>query len=600
MENSVSQKKLVQLDYNDLPEWIQSSRLCVNQKDNIDDNAAEIIIFCPRKYSDFNLNIQSLQDVIRLLNIIQYWDVPDAPYELYEYLFNNVDSIDGLSHLECDLDEVNWFKQVIETYNQSISKNRDEKLTHDNIRYLSVLECACIMNSAHLLNYIVEYKKLTLLEVVSQDGINDLTMIACKHCSLGVLQQLAHCGVIFRAGCMRLAIKYGHSACIEFLKNHGCLWRSATESEILEFFTFLSVDRLKYILNETSIDIDANGENGGSALFIAALRYENTYVKLLLAHGADPNKRTGLENELGFGNTPLHSTNNESILQLLLDHGADVNIQNNLGETALYSASFLGQINKVNILLKHNASVNLATVHNETAIFAAASANRITVIEALLSHKADPNIFTDENISALWVAAFNGRFAIVDLLLCHEVVLDDNIDGDYYWLHVYVAACRHDAERLDYLNEYRCEMDVTNSKNQTPLYAVVLRGHVEATRLLMQYESDINVLTTDGDTPLQCAIRSRNADILGLLLRTNSTASEVIDNDVEFKNTHELIEIESILKIDERSLFSPETNNYLKRHIKGTRRWIDDEVWSWFCNTDTTSKQVFWLKASAG
>ena len=114
--NNSNTNDLIPLDYNDLPEWIQSSQLCINQRDNVDINEeteeeteAGVIILCPRKYSDFSLNIQSLNDVMRLLNITRYWNVLTAPSEIFNYLMNAItannnilDTLDT-SHSQYDL-----------------------------------------------------------------------------------------------------------------------------------------------------------------------------------------------------------------------------------------------------------------------------------------------------------------------------------------------------------------------------------------------------------------------------------------------------------------------------------------------------------------
>ena len=50
---------------------------------------------------------------------------------------------------------------------------------------------------------------------------------------------------------------------------------------------------------------------------------------------------------------------NDTILRILIDYHADVNIQNKLGYTALHLASENDNVSTVKILLESNAGVNI-------------------------------------------------------------------------------------------------------------------------------------------------------------------------------------------------------------------------------------------------
>jgi ankyrin repeat protein len=86
------------------------------------------------------------------------------------------------------------------------------------------------------------------------------------------------------------------------------------------------------------IDIDAEGPQGGTALFWAAQNNHLEIVRLLLEHGADvneipqPNPCTGM-----VSMTPLMAASahgHTDVVKLLLAHGADASAQ--VGNTALY------------------------------------------------------------------------------------------------------------------------------------------------------------------------------------------------------------------------------------------------------------------------
>lgn len=250
----------------------------------------------------------------------------------------------------------------------------------------------------------------------------------------------------------------------------------------------------------------------------------------------------------------------------------------------------------------HSADVNVTTSNQETPLYVAASYNRVNVVEILLNHGADPNIMTDDEGSPIWIAANNGHFSIVNMLLLHhKAKIHKSLDSEYLWLHVYATACQggYDANTWDMIVEGNYNIDVTNFKHETPLYAAVHTGHVEATRLLIKFEPDVNVITEYGDSPLQCAIRSKNIELLKLLLHYDDNITDIIDfNNVDVTST--LSDIETKLQRDEISLFTTELQDYYKRYRHGSRQWIHNQVSCWLDSDKSSCKRVFWLKAGAG
>lgn len=80
-----------------------------------------------------------------------------------------------------------------------------------------------------------------------------------------------------------------------------------------------------------------------------------SFVRLLLANGANPNIPSTLE--VGY-NTPLHTAASKGygdLLELLLKAGVDLNARNQLGQTALHQAARQRQIPLVKALLAAGA-----------------------------------------------------------------------------------------------------------------------------------------------------------------------------------------------------------------------------------------------------
>ena len=84
-------------------------------------------------------------------------------------------------------------------------------------------------------------------------------------------------------------------------------------------------------------------------------------IKLLLAHGADPN----MGNNLGF--TPLHFASRPEVIALLVSHGAEINTQNQFLSTPLHTPAYKGHTKTVKALIEHGADRTLQDKDDRTA-----------------------------------------------------------------------------------------------------------------------------------------------------------------------------------------------------------------------------------------
>ena len=115
-------------------------------------------------------------------------------------------------------------------------------------------------------------------------------------------------------------------------------------------------------------------ENGATAFLRASQSGDVALMRLLLAHGADPNINTVL------GVTPLQvaagigwvegityewgEKENVEAVKLLLDLGADVNAQADTGRTAMHGAAHKGRSTVVQMLYDHGAKLNVRDYGN--------------------------------------------------------------------------------------------------------------------------------------------------------------------------------------------------------------------------------------------
>lgn len=128
--------------YADLPTWIQSSQLCINQIDNINDELTDDSnIVCPIEFSNFDLKIQSQEDLKRLLKVIQFWGVQNSaiPYEIFIFIFNQPTCIDLIwKNSAEELKVLELFKTVDKTYT---AIRNSYTVTKNVCRLITLLEC---------------------------------------------------------------------------------------------------------------------------------------------------------------------------------------------------------------------------------------------------------------------------------------------------------------------------------------------------------------------------------------------------------------------------------------------------------------------------
>ncbi|KJV74926.1 ankyrin repeat-containing protein 13 [Orientia tsutsugamushi] len=188
------------------------------------------------------------------------------------------------------------------------------------------------------------------------------------------------------------------------------------------------------LLSHGNAIVDMQNNKGQTSLHLASTR-PHTYqgasallskeslsiAQALLTHGANVN----LEDE--DGNTVLHYATNhfhhKEITEILLNHGANVNAQNNVGDTALHRAAKSGLGPTVLCLLKSGASVHLKGENGNSVLHCAAQGRgpNESIVKAVLHHGADVNARNNNDSTPLHHAAekINNPLPAIQALLKH-------------------------------------------------------------------------------------------------------------------------------------------------------------------------------------
>lgn len=174
-----------------------------------------------------------------------------------------------------------------------------------------------------------------------------------------------------------------------------------------------------YLVLDKQVNVNQEKENGVFALFVAAQEGYDVLVKLLLEHGAEPNKKSA---ESTNESTPLHQAAFNGRLkcaELLLAHGANPNIKNKSGEMPLMYAVHEGHHNIVALLVENGATIGFRDNDGNTALMYALSRGQLNIAKLLITNAqiSEINICNTDGQSALVLAIAKQYMPIVQLLI---------------------------------------------------------------------------------------------------------------------------------------------------------------------------------------
>ena len=197
----------------------------------------------------------------------------------------------------------------------------------------------------------------------------------------------------------------------------------AADLRLVEAMAERDTARMRVLLADEGLDVNAARADGATALLWAAHWDDGAAVELLLGAGADVNAADD------HGVTPLAracENASRSMVERLLAAGANPNAAQVNGLTPLMTAARTGSLEVVEALLARGADVDAATAAtHETALMWAVAGRHRDVVRALVARGADVHPQPRQAFSPLIAAARNGDVETARVLLAAGARVDD-------------------------------------------------------------------------------------------------------------------------------------------------------------------------------
>lgn len=386
---------------------------------------------------------------------------------------------------------------------------------------------------------------------------------------------------------LSVALRWKHFRIAEFLLEHGAnidVRGSKNQTPLHTVIQRSDNDAMLFLLKHGA-DVNARWDDLSTPLHLAASTGRFEAAQMLLAHKADTDSRNGWGQAplhlvaeprlaqllLDFGAdvnardnhhaTPLHSrtlnpfpyeyrrlmTWGPDTVRVLIDHGANVDVENDKGQTLLHLLSesrsfgdgtrFQVEIDIARLLLERGANANARDKDSATPLHSASAKFGVPIAPVLLDNGADVSAQDSHGRTPLHLLLKNNFYRkdclqFVLLFLKHGV--DVNAEDEDHATALHWAFDHRRPEVVPVLLDHGANPNAENNLGQTPLHRLVLIEECEElgnlVPKLLEHGANPNAHDKDGVTPLQVASRNGLLEVARLFRQYG--AKEATENDL--------------------------------------------------------------------
>ena len=281
---------------------------------------------------------------------------------------------------------------------------------------------------------------------------------------------------------------------------------------------------LGVLLGHTHGAIDAQDDNGCTALYYATWNNNRGFALWLLSYGASPN----FANKIG--RTPLHSATFASsarcLIALLEQPNIFVNVQDRAGVTPLHLAIKSNKRAHVSALLGAKADVNLGDSLQTSPLHLAVRGGLLEVIYMLLENGAQIDARDSSGLTPLHSASQLGYIRIAEILI--EEGADACAADDRNQLPLHHAARLGADKAVRFFAERDLALlDSQDRTRRTALHLAAKEGQLDVLKVLLELGANLEVQDSKGDTPVFLALRGDDSDVAAYLIEQGANVKHV-------------------------------------------------------------------------
>lgn len=279
---------------------------------------------------------------------------------------------------------------------------------------------------------------------------------------------------------------------------------------------------LARLLIEKGVKIDSKDIEFCTPLHIAAKYAAPAMVELLLANNAD------VQAVDYFDRTPLHASLNGKpnleIVAILIYAKVDLDLKDELGETALMIAVKYDLSAVALFLLEHEANVEGFNNSGDTPLLTAVRYRREWAIKPLLEKGANLKARHANGVTALYVAVEKGHESIIQILLDHGAMTETTVNQQNakYDTCLGRAVNAANISIVEMLLKAGASVNTENLYGDTALRQAVKgdddsHGHIA--RLLLTHSAPLDAVNDFGETAFHHAVHYRRSNMISILIQ---------------------------------------------------------------------------------
>ena len=230
----------------------------------------------------------------------------------------------------------------------------------------------------------------------------------------------------------------------------------------------------------------------------------------------------------------------EGLVSYLFEQGAELDAQDNNGNTALHTAIISGNVSAAEELLKRGSNPSIQDSNGQNSLHLAVFHNRQEILSFLLEHNNCPHLLSTPDNKGNYAIHCALNLSLYDLvILIHKSLLLHHFD-DHVFLdcdknnYLHLAAGAGDFKTLSSLLEFKCcfrpMLNAINKTGSTPLHSAASGGNVACVNALVNKGAVVHRCHF-GQTPLMYACHVGNLQAAKALYSAHPFQRDWVDND---------------------------------------------------------------------